>query len=150
MSDSICRNSTMRDWNIRTYISILDYRVHGFYRCLYRWYDSSDLELLIYYKNMSLQELSLNICSVETSSISNSQQKIMLPSIFSNQITAMAFSDAWANRLFAVKQGTTVSTNHIYVLLLVRLELCRATMGRLITPAISAPNATKFYETFVK
>lgn len=72
------------------------------------------------------------------------------PSIFSNQITAMAFSDAWANRLFAVKQGTTVSTNHIYVLPFgADWNYAGATMGRLITPAISAPNATKFYETFV-
>lgn len=72
------------------------------------------------------------------------------PSIFSNQITAMAFSDAGANRLFAVKQGTTISTNHIYVLPFgADWNYAWSTNGRLITPAISAPNATKFYEAFV-
>lgn len=72
------------------------------------------------------------------------------PSIFSNQITAMAFSDAWANRLFAVKQGTTAQTNHIYVLPFgCDWNYAGSTNGRLITPAISAPNATKFYEAFV-
>lgn len=38
------------------------------------------------------------------------------PTIFSNQTTAMAFVDAGGNRIFVIKQGTTVSTNHIYVM----------------------------------
>lgn len=72
------------------------------------------------------------------------------PSIFSNQITPMAFSDAGANRLYAVKQGTTAQTNHIYVLPFgCDWNYAGSTNGRLITPAISAPNATKFYEAFV-
>jgi len=72
------------------------------------------------------------------------------PSIFSNQITAMAFSDAGANRLFAVKQWTTAATNHIYVLPFgADWNYAWATTGRLITPAISIANATKFYEAFV-
>lgn len=71
------------------------------------------------------------------------------PSIFSNQITAMAFSDAWANRLFAVKQWTTVSTNHIYVLPFgADWTYAGNTMWRLISPKISITDAVKFYRIF--
>lgn len=72
------------------------------------------------------------------------------PTIFSNQLTAFAYSDAGANRIFAVKQGTTITTNHIYVMTFgADWNYAEITQGRLITPAISVPNATKFYETFV-
>lgn len=72
------------------------------------------------------------------------------PTIFSNQATLMAFSDAWANRVFAVKQGTTVSTNHIYVMAFgADWDYASQSNGRLITPKITLPNATKFYECFV-
>lgn len=72
------------------------------------------------------------------------------PTIFSNQATVMAFSDAGANRLFAVKQGTTVSTNHIYVMAFgADWDYASVSSGRLITPKITLPTATKFYESFV-
>lgn len=72
------------------------------------------------------------------------------PSIFSNQSTLMAFSDAGANRLFAVKQGTTVSTNHIYVLPIgADWNFASSSNGRLISPKITLSDATKFYEVFV-
>ena len=62
----------------------------------------------------------------------------------------MAFSDAGANRLFAVKQGTTVSTNHIYVMAFgADWDYASVSSGRLITPKITLPTATKFYESFV-
>ena len=50
----------------------------------------------------------------------------------------MAFSDAGANRLFAVKQGTTVSTNHIYVMAFgADWDYASVSSGRLITPKIT-------------
>lgn len=72
------------------------------------------------------------------------------PTIFSNQATAVAFTDAWANRLYVVKQGTTISTNHIYIITVgADWDYASIANWRLITPKITLPNATKFYESFV-
>lgn len=72
------------------------------------------------------------------------------PSIFSNQTTVMSFSDAGANRIFVTKQGTWQSTSHIYVMAFgADWNYASSTQGRLISPKITLPNATKFYESFV-
>ncbi len=72
------------------------------------------------------------------------------PSIFSNQLTVFSYTDAGANRVFAVKQGTTVSTNHIYVMAFgADLDYAVNTQGRLISPEIVTPNALKYYRAFV-
>jgi len=72
------------------------------------------------------------------------------PTLFSNQSTVCSFTDAGANRLFCVKQGTTVSTNHIYVLPFgADWDYAAASSGRLISPEIPTPNANKYYRAFV-
>jgi len=71
------------------------------------------------------------------------------PSIFSNQATAFSFHDAWGNRIFAVKQGTTVSTNHLYIMpIWSDRQFAAASTGRLISPEISTPNCNKFDMVF--
>jgi len=71
------------------------------------------------------------------------------PSIFSNQLTVFSYTDAGANRIFAVKQGTTISTNHIYVMAFgADWNYASSTQGRLISPSISVSNAVKFYRVF--
>lgn len=71
------------------------------------------------------------------------------PTIFSNQLTAFAFTDAGANRAFAVKQGTTISTNQIYVMAFgADWNYASTTQGRLISPEIPTPNALKYYRVF--
>ena len=71
------------------------------------------------------------------------------PTIFSNQLTAFAYTDAGANRIFAVKQGTTISTNHIYVMAFgADWNYAETTSGRLISPEITTPNASKYYRVF--
>lgn len=71
------------------------------------------------------------------------------PTIFSSQLTAFAFTDAGANRIFAVKQGTTISTNHIYIMAFgADWDYAAVSSGRLISPEISTPNAVKFYRIF--
>jgi len=72
------------------------------------------------------------------------------PTIYSNSGGAVAFTDAGANRLYVVKQGTAANTNQIYIIT-VGADWDYASManGRLITPKITLPNATKFYESFV-
>lgn len=72
------------------------------------------------------------------------------PTIFSNQITACAYTDAGANRLFVVKQGTTITTNQIYVMAFgADWNYAATSQGRLITPEIPTPNALKYYRSFV-
>lgn len=72
------------------------------------------------------------------------------PTIFSNQLTTFAFTDAGANRIFAVKQGTTVSTNHIYVMAFgADWDYASVSQGRLISPEITTTNANKYYRVFV-
>lgn len=71
------------------------------------------------------------------------------PTIFSNQITAFAFTDAGANRIFAVKQGTAITTNHIYVMAFgADWNYAENSSGRLISPEIPTPNALKYYRVF--
>jgi len=72
------------------------------------------------------------------------------PSIFSNQLKAFSFTDAGGNILFAVKQSTTISTNHIYVMAFgADMTYAVNTQGRLISPEIITPNALKYYRAFV-
>lgn len=72
------------------------------------------------------------------------------PSIFSSQILPFSFSDAGANRLFAVKQGTVASNCHIYVLPFgADWDYASVSQGRLISPEIPTPNALKYYRVFV-
>lgn len=71
------------------------------------------------------------------------------PSIFSNQILPMAFTDAGANRLYVCKQGTTALNNQIYVITVgADWEYAATSQGRLISPEISTPNALKYYRVF--
>lgn len=72
------------------------------------------------------------------------------PTIFSNQILPMAFTDAGANRLFVCKQGTTALNNQIYVMSFgADWEYAASSQGRLISPEIPTPNALKYYRIFV-
>lgn len=73
------------------------------------------------------------------------------PTIFSNQITAMAYHDSGStNLIYATKQGTTVSTNHIYVMAFgADWDYASASSGRLISPQITTTNALKFYRAFL-
>jgi len=72
------------------------------------------------------------------------------PTIFSNQSTVFAYTDAGANRIFAVKQGTTVSTNHIYIMAFGSdWDYAAASSGRLISPEITTTNSLKYYRVFV-
>ena len=72
------------------------------------------------------------------------------PTIFSNQITVCSFTDAGANRIFCVKQGTTVSTNHIYVMAFGSdWDYAATSSGRLISPEITTTNVAKYYRVFV-
>lgn len=72
------------------------------------------------------------------------------PSIFSNQILPIAFTDAGANRLFVCKQGTTALNNQIYVMAFgADWEYAATSQGRLISPEITTPNALKYYRIFV-
>ena len=72
------------------------------------------------------------------------------PTIFSNQLTAFSYTDAGASRIFAVKQGTAVSTNHIYVMAFGSdWDYAATSQGRLISPEIPTPNALKYYRVFM-
>lgn len=72
------------------------------------------------------------------------------PTIFSNQSTVCSYVDAGANRLFVTKQGTTVSTNHVYVMSFgADWDYASVSQGRLISPEIPTPNALKYYRVFV-
>lgn len=71
------------------------------------------------------------------------------PTIFSNQILPMAFTDAGANRIFACKQGTTAVNNQIFVMAFgADWDYALASSGRLISPEIPTPNALKYYRIF--
>lgn len=62
----------------------------------------------------------------------------------------MTFVDGGVNRLLVTKQGTAITTNHIYIITVgADWDYAGQSDGRLITPKITLPNATKFYETFV-
>ncbi len=72
------------------------------------------------------------------------------PSIFSNQILPLVFTDAGANRLFVCKQGTTALNNQIYVMSFgADWEYAASSQGRLISPEIPTANALKYYRIFV-
>lgn len=71
------------------------------------------------------------------------------PTILSNQSTVFSYNDAGANRIFAVKQGTAVSTNHIYIMAFgADWDYAAASSGRLISPEITTTNALKYYRVF--
>lgn len=72
------------------------------------------------------------------------------PTILSNQSTVFSYTDAGANRIFAVKQGTAISTNHIYVMAFgADWDYASVSQGRLISPEITTTNALKYYRVFV-
>lgn len=74
------------------------------------------------------------------------------PSIFSNQSTVFAFQDSGAgsNIMYGVKQGTAITTNHIYVLPFgADWNYAVNTSGRLISPRMTTTNALKFYRAFI-
>jgi len=71
------------------------------------------------------------------------------PTIFSNQTTVCAYVDAGGNSLYVVKQGTTITTNHIYIMAFgADMDYAATTQGRLISPEILTPNALKYYRGF--
>lgn len=71
------------------------------------------------------------------------------PSIFSNQILPLVFTDAGANRLYVCKQGTTALNNHIYIITVgADWDYAANSSGRLISPEITTPNALKYYRIF--
>lgn len=71
------------------------------------------------------------------------------PSIFSNQILPLTFTDAGANRLYVCKQGTTALNNHIYIITVgADWSYAETSQGRLISPEITTPNALKYYRIF--
>lgn len=71
------------------------------------------------------------------------------PSIFSNQILPMAFTDAGGNRLYVCKQGTTALNNQIYIITVgADWDYAASADGRLISPEIATPNALKYYRIF--
>ena len=71
------------------------------------------------------------------------------PTVFSNQILPMVFTDAGANRLFVCKQGTTALNNQIYIITVgADWAYAETSQGRLISPEIATPNALKYYRVF--
>jgi len=71
------------------------------------------------------------------------------PTIFSNQILPMVFTDAGANRLYVCKQGTTALNNQIYIITVgADWDYAATSTGRLISPEITTPNASKYYRVF--
>lgn len=71
------------------------------------------------------------------------------PSIFSNQILPLVFTDAGANRLYVCKQGTTALNNQIYIITVgADWDYALASSGRLISPEIPTTNALKYYRVF--
>lgn len=71
------------------------------------------------------------------------------PTIFSNQILSLTFTDAGANRIFVCKQGTTALNNQIYVMSFgADWEYAAVSQGRLISPEIPTANALKYYRVF--
>jgi hypothetical protein len=71
------------------------------------------------------------------------------PTIFSNQSGLVTFVDGGVNRLLVTKQGTAISTNHIYIITVgADWDYASQATGRLITPKITISEATKFYEVF--
>lgn len=72
------------------------------------------------------------------------------PTVFSTSATVFSYTNAGGNRVFAVKQGTTVLLNQIYVMSFGSdWSYAANTLGRLISPEISTPNCLKHYRVFV-
>lgn len=72
------------------------------------------------------------------------------PSIFTNSSTMFAYTDAWANRIFAVKQGTTQSLNQIYMIAFgADWDYASTSNGRLISPKILTPNCLWFNKAHI-
>lgn len=58
--------------------------------------------------------------------------------------------NAGANRLYVCKQGTTALTNQIYIITVgADWDYAATSTGRLISPEITTPNASKYYRVFV-
>lgn len=72
------------------------------------------------------------------------------PSIFSNQITVMTFQDSGgSNLIYATKQGTTITTNIIYIMAFgADKSYAAASTGYLISPEITTSNINKYYRAF--
>lgn len=71
------------------------------------------------------------------------------PTIFSNQATVCSYTSAGNNRVFVCKQGTSISTNQIYVMAFgADWDYAATTSGRLISPEIATPNALMYYRVF--
>lgn len=71
------------------------------------------------------------------------------PSIFSSQLIACSYNDDGGNRVIVTKQGTAITTNHIYILPFgADWDFAGTTNGRLISPEIATPNAAKYYRIF--
>ena len=71
------------------------------------------------------------------------------PTVFSNQILPLVFTDAGANRIFVCKQGTTAVNNQIYVMAFgADWNYAATSQGRLISPEITTTNALKYYRVF--
>jgi hypothetical protein len=71
------------------------------------------------------------------------------PSLMSNQSISFTCTDAGGNRVFLTKQGTTGSTNHIYVVSFGSdWDFAATSQGRLISPAIVTSNALRYYRIF--
>jgi hypothetical protein len=73
------------------------------------------------------------------------------PTIWSNQSQVASYGCSLdSNLVYAVKQGTTQSTNHIYMMAWgINESFANVTAGYLISPEISTPNALKYYRAFV-
>lgn len=73
------------------------------------------------------------------------------PTIFNNSSTAFAYTDAWANRVFAVKQWTTSVLNQIYIMAFgCDWDFAANTTWRLISPKILTPNCLKYDRAFAE
>lgn len=71
------------------------------------------------------------------------------PSMFSNSGTVFSYSSGGGNRVYACKQGTTITSNQIYIMSFgADWDYAVATNARLITPEIPTTNALKYYRVF--
>ncbi len=67
------------------------------------------------------------------------------PLFFNNNSTTCTYTDAGGSRVFAVKQGTTIALNQIYVMSFgADWDYASVSQGRLISPEIPTPNALKY------
>jgi hypothetical protein len=73
------------------------------------------------------------------------------PTIFSSQILPFSFHDSGnSNLIYATKQGTVASNNHIYIMAFgADRNYAQNSSGVLISPSIATPNVTKYYRAFM-